>query len=47
MPILTTSVNSYDGTNMRVSALSLCGEFSWGLTYFDEFTLLHLSLIFQ
>ena len=30
-------VKSYDGTNMKVFALSLLENFSWGLNYFDEF----------
>ena len=32
------SVKSYDETNLKVFALSLWKNFSWGLTYFDEFT---------
>ena len=30
------SVKSNDETNMKVFALSLWENFSWGLTYFDE-----------
>ena len=32
------SIKSYDKTNMKVFALSLWENFSWGLTYFDKFT---------
>ena len=31
------SVKSYDETNMKVFALCLWENFSWGLTYFDEY----------
>ena len=30
------SVKSYDKSNMKVFALSLWENFSWGLTYFDQ-----------
>ena len=36
------SVKSYDETNMKVFALNILEKFSWGLTYFDEFSFVSL-----
>ena len=34
--------NRYDKTNMKVFALSLWKKFSWGITYFGQFNMVHL-----
>ena len=44
---IVDSIKSYGKINLKLLTVSLWKNFSWGLTYFDEFIYIYIQLVVQ